>query len=494
MCYGLDMNRSTHPHFNPWPALVVVCFGQFMVVLDATIVNVALPAIQSSLGFSDSSLQWVVNAYTLFFGGFLLLGGRAADLLGRRTLFLAGVTVFSLASLANGLATSETMLIVGRAVQGLGGAMLSPAALSVITTSFEEGAERTKALSIWAAVAAGGGAVGLLLGGFLVESLSWEWIFFVNVPVGVAIVVAALRFVPNSVQEGALRHFDLAGATTVTGGLVALVYAIVEASNWGWGSPRTLGVAALGLGLLAAFVAIERRSPAPLVRLELFRLRSLATGNGVFLLVAGGLFAMFYFASLYLQNILGYSPLTTGLAFLPVTFGIAIGATLAEKLIPRVGLRPVLLAGMLVAAAGLTVLAATTQVGGHYPGIIGGLLPMSIGMGATFVSLTLVATTNVDAADAGLASGIFNTSQQIGGALGLAVLSSIASSRTSDFLAGVAGTPSFLDKQEAMVAGFQTAFIVAAALVAVGTVLAAVLLRRRDVARIESGDAVAVPV
>src|ERR1700754_4606945 len=229
-----DMNRSDHPHFNPWLALVVVCFGQFMVVLDATIVNVALPAIQSDLGFSDTSLAWVVNAYTLFFGGFLLLGGRAADLLGRRSLFLAGVAVFSAASLFNGLATSETMLIVGRAIQGLGGAMLSPAALSVITTSFSEGPERTKALSVWAGVAAGGGEVGLLLGGFLVESLSWEWIFFVNVPVGFAIIFAALKLVPNSVQEGAMRHFDLAGAATVTGGLVALVYAIVQSSSWGW--------------------------------------------------------------------------------------------------------------------------------------------------------------------------------------------------------------------------------------------------------------------
>jgi len=371
--------------------------------------------------------------------------------------------------------------------------MLSPAALSVITTSFDEGPQRTKALSVWAGVAAGGGAVGLLLGGFLVESLSWEWIFFVNVPVGVTIVFAALRWVPNSVQEGALRHFDIAGATTVTGGLVALVYAIVEASSWGWDSGKTLGVATLGIVLLVAFVFIERRSPAPLVRLELFKLRSLATGNGVFLMVAGGLFAMFYFASLYLQNILGYSPLTTGLAFLPVTAGIGIGATIAEKLIPRVGLRPVLLAGMLLAAVGLAVLAATTEVGGHYPGIVGGLFPMSIGMGATFVSLTLVATTNVEAADAGLASGIFNTSQQIGGALGLAVLASIANSKTADFLGGVVGKPSFLERQEALVSGFQTAFIVAAALVAAGTVLAALLLRRRDVARIESGDTVAMP-
>jgi EmrB/QacA subfamily drug resistance transporter len=487
------MERSTHPHFNPWLALIVVCFGQFMVVLDATIVNVALPAIQTDLKVSASSLQWVVNSYTLFFGGFLLLGGRAADLIGRRTLFIAGVALFSVASLANGLATSEGMLIAGRAVQGLGGAMLSPAALSVITTSFDEGAERTKALSVWAGVAAGGGAVGLLLGGLLVQTLSWEWIFFVNVPVGVAIAFAALRLVPNSRRENALRHFDLAGATAVTGGLVVLVYAIVEASSWGWGSAKTLGVAALGLALLAVFVVIEGRSPAPLVRLGLFRLRSLATANGVFLLIAGGLFAMFFFASLYLQDILGYSPLTTGLAFLPVTAGIAIGATISQQLIGRVGLRPVLLTGMLLAGAGLGVLAATTEVGGGYLGVVGGLLPMSIGMGATFVSLTLVATTNVEADDAGLASGIFNTSQQIGGALGLAVLSSIASSRSANFLGGLAGKPTALQAQEATVAGFKLAFVVAAVLVSVGAGLAALLLRRRDVERIEAGDAVPLP-
>jgi EmrB/QacA subfamily drug resistance transporter len=487
------MHRSDHPHFNPWLALVVVCFGQFMVVLDGTIVNVALPAIQIDLGFSDSSLQWVVNSYTLLFGGFLLLGGRAADLIGRRTLFIGGVVVFSLASLANGLAGSEGALIAGRAAQGLGGAMLSPAALSVITTSFDEGAQRTKALSIWAGVAAGGGAVGLLLGGFLVQYLSWEWIFFVNVPVGVAIIFAALRLVPNSRRENALRHFDVAGAAAVTSGLIVLVYAIVEASSWGWGSVKTLGVAALGLALLAAFIAIERRSPAPLVRLGLFRLRSLATANGVFLLVAGGLFAMFFFASLYLQDVLGYSPLTTGLAFLPVTAGIAIGATISQQLIGRVGLRPVLLGGMVLAGAGLAVLAATTEVGGSYLGIVGGLLPMSIGMGATFVSLTLVATTNVEADDAGLASGIFNTSQQIGGALGLAILSSIANSRSSSFLAGLTGKPSLLQAHEAEVAGFQVAFVVAAALVIAGAALVAILLRRRDVERIEAGDAVPVP-
>jgi EmrB/QacA subfamily drug resistance transporter len=484
------MNRSDHSHFNPWLALVVVCLGQFMVILDATIVNVALPSIQEDLEISDGSLQWVINAYTLLFGGFLLLGGRAADLIGRRTLFIAGVTIFTVASFLNGLATSQEMLIGARALQGLGGALLSPAALAVITTSFEEGAARTKALSVWAAIASGGSAVGLLAGGVIVEVLSWEWIFFVNIPIGVLIVLAALRFVPDSKVTVARRHFDMAGAVSVTAGLVLLVFAIVRAQEWGWGSGRTLGLAAAAFALLAAFIMIERRSPAPLVRLGLFRLRSLAAANGVFLIVAGGLFAMFFFATLYLQIVLDYSPLATGFAFLPVTAGIMIGAVAAQQLIRRVGVRPVVFTGMTVATLGLVVLAATTEVDGSYLGVLGGLLPMAIGMGATFVPLTLVATTNVEPDDAGLASGIFNTSQQIGGALGLAVLSTLATERTANAIADGDGAANPLVP---LVEGYQLAFIVAAALIAAGAVLLALLLRRSDVARIDSGDAIPVP-
>jgi EmrB/QacA subfamily drug resistance transporter len=478
---------------NPWLALIVVCMGQFMVVLDATVVNVALPAIQADLGFSDSSLQWVVNAYTLFFGGFLLLGGRMADLIGRRTLFLAGIVIFSVASLINGLAQSEEMLIGARALQGLGGALLSPAALAVITTTFQEGADRTKALSAWAAIASGGSAAGLLLGGVLTEALSWEWIFFINVPIGIALVFAALRFVPNSRVETGTRHFDLAGAVSVTAGLVVLVYAIVKAQEWGWGSADTLSLGALAVALLASFIWIERRSPSPLVRLSLFRMRSLAVANGVFVLIIGGLFAMFFFASLYLQNILGYSALTTGVAFLPVTAGIMIGAVGAQQLVTRVGVRAVMLTGMVVAATGLGVLAATTSVDGSYLGVLAGLLPMSIGMGATFVTLTLVATTGVEADDAGLASGVFNTSQQVGGALGLAVLSTLANERTAATLADLTGAPTVAQQQSALVEGFQLAFLAAAVLMAVGAVLIAVLLRRRDVARIDAGETAPVP-
>jgi EmrB/QacA subfamily drug resistance transporter len=486
-------NRSAHSHFNPWLALVVVCLGQFMVVLDATIVNVALPAIKADLEISQANLQWIVNAYTLLFGGFLLLGGRAADLIGRRTLFIAGVTVFTGASLLNGLASSEEMLISARALQGLGGALMSPAALAVITTTFAEGSERTKALSIWAGIASGGSAVGLLLGGILTEALSWEWIFFINVPIGIAIIVAALRLVPNSRVEGGNRHFDLAGAVSVTAGLLVLVYAIVKAEDWGWGSGSTLGLAAVAIALLGAFIWIEGRSPFPLMRLSLFRLRSLAAANGVFLIVAGGLFGMFFFASLYLQNILGYSALETGFAFLPVTVGIMMGAVTSQQLVQRVGVRPVMLAGLTVAAIGLTILGLSTRVDGSYLGVLGGLFPMAVGMGATFVSLTLVATTNVDEDDAGLASGIFNTSQQVGGALGLAILSTLANSRTSGILGDLTGAPTQAQQQAALVDGFQLAFLVAAGLTAAGAVVLGLVLRRRDVARIDAGDAVAVP-
>jgi EmrB/QacA subfamily drug resistance transporter len=485
------MKRSTHSHFNnPWLTLVVVCFAQFMVVLDATVVNVALPSIQTDLQISDSSLQWIVNGYTLMFGGFLLLGGRMADLIGRRRLFVAGVTIFAGASLLNGLATSDTTLIAARALQGFGGALVSPAALSIITTTFSEGERRTKALAVWGAIAAGGAAAGLLLGGVLVEFLSWEWVFFVNVPIGIATIIAAFRYVPESRVEGHVRHFDVAGATTVTSGLLILVYAIVKSAEWGWGSANTLGLIGVAGVLLAAFVWIERRSHAPLVRLDLFRLRSLATANGVMLLVVSGMFAMFYFCTLYLQKVLGYSALETGVAFLPISAGIVIGSVAAQQLIGRLGTKTVLVTGTTLAAVGLTILAATTQVGGSYLALLAGFAPIAIGMGLTFVPLTLVGTTNVSAADAGLASGVFNTSQQIGGALGLAILATFANDRTANVLGGFGSSPSQAQQTTALVDGFQLAFIIAAALVGTGAIVTAALLRRRDVARIDTGEAV----
>src|SRR5579862_3702733 len=341
------MNTKSPPS-NRWLILVIACLAQFMVVLDATIVNVALPSIQHGLHFSASSLPWVINGYTLIFGGFLLLGGRAADLIGRKRLFAAGIALFSFASMLNGFAQSPTMLIVGRGLQGLGGAMLSPAALSILTTTFTETGERTRALGIWSAIAAGGGAVGLLLGGALTDLASWPWIFIVNVPVGVLALVATLRVIPESRAEMAHRTFDVLGAVSVTGGLVLLVFAIIKAQTWGWGSARTIGLLGASALILAAFIAIERRSPAPLMRLSIFRVRTLAVADLVLLLVASGLFGMFFFASLYVQEVLGYSPLKAGLAFLPVTAGIIIGAGIAQPLTRRVGLRNIAVAGVLI--------------------------------------------------------------------------------------------------------------------------------------------------
>jgi EmrB/QacA subfamily drug resistance transporter len=464
---------------NRWLILVIACLAQFMVVLDATVVNVALPSIQRGLHFSPSSLQWVVNAYTLIFGGFLLLGGRAGDLIGRKRLFVAGVALFSAASLLNGLAQSSGMLIVGRGLQGLGGALLSPAALSIITTTFTEQQERTRALSVWSAIAAGGGAVGLILGGVLTQLASWPWIFIVNVPVGLLTLLATLRFVPESRAENQHRAFDLAGAITVTSGLVVLVYAIVKAQAFGWGSTRTLGLIAGALALLAVFVVIEQRSVAPLIRLSIFRIRTLSVANAVLLLVASGLFGMFFFASLYVQEILGYSPLHAGLAFLPVTAGIGIGAGLAQQIIRRAGVRNVLLAGLVLATAGLVVLARIPVHGTYAGDLLPGLLPMSIGMGLAFVPVTLLATGGVTSADAGLASGLFNTSQQVGGALGLAILSTLAASKTASVLNGLHGPATVAASLAARVSGYHVAFAAAAVMLGAAALILALVLRPR---------------
>jgi EmrB/QacA subfamily drug resistance transporter len=475
-----DSASTASPHAtNRWLILIIACLAQFMVVLDATVVNVALPSIQRGLHFSPSSLQWVVNAYTLIFGGFLLLGGRAGDLIGRKRLFMVGVVLFSGASLLNGLAQSSTMLILGRGLQGLGGAFLSPAALSIITTTFTEQEERTKALGVWSAIAAGGGAVGLIMGGVLTQLASWEWIFIVNVPVGVLTLLATLRFVPESRADLQHRSFDLAGAVTVTSGLVVLVYAIVKAQAFGWGSGRTLGLIAVALALLAVFVVIEQRSVAPLIRLSIFRVRTLTVANVVLLLVASGLFGMFFFASLYVQEILGYSPLHAGLAFLPVTAGIAVGAGIAQQLIRRVGVRNVGVLGIALATVGMVVLAGVPVHGSYAADLLPGLLPMSLGMGLAFVPITLLATGGVAGNDAGLASGLFNTSQQVGGSLGLAILSTLAASKTASVLSGLHGFAALAAGDAARVSGYQVAFAAAAVMLGAGAVMLAVGLRRR---------------
>ena len=474
--------RST----NPWLVLTLVCFAQFMVVLDATVVNVALPSIQRDLHLAEGSLQWIVNSYALVFGGFLLLGGRAGDLLGRKRLFLFGLVVFTIASLLNGLSTSSAMLVGSRALQGLGAAFISPAALAIISTTFAEGRERGKALGVWAAIASGGSAVGLLLGGVLTQALSWPWIFFINVPIGIAVFFLSLRFVPESKDERAHRSFDVAGAATATGGLMTLVYAIVNAQEKGWTSFATLGTFAVSATLLIAFVLIELRTSDPLVRLSIFRVRTLTAANSVMLLVASGLFAMFFFNSLYIQRVLGYGPLKAGLAFLPFTAGIMVSAGLASQFAPRVGVRIVSVVGMLLTAGGLALLGTVPTDGTYVAHVLPSLLITALGMGAVFVPLTLVATTGLHDDDQGLASGLFNTSQQIGGALGLAILSTFAATRTTNELDSGASQAS------ALVSGFHVAFVGGALFILAALVLLVALLRKRDVERIEAATSLQV--
>jgi EmrB/QacA subfamily drug resistance transporter len=375
------------------------------------------------------------------------------------------------------------MLIVGRGLQGLGAALVSPAALAIVTTTFAEGRERTRALGIWSAIAAGGGAVGLALGGLLTDTLSWRWVFFINLPIGLVAALLALRYIANTRAQQRPDTADVAGATTVTAGLLVLVYTIVKTQDYGWGSWQTLGLGALAIALLAAFVAIELRSRAPLIRLGLLRVRSLTSANGAMLLIAAGLFGMFFFAGLYLQEVLGYSALKAGIAFLPVTAGIVVGAGLAQQGIRRFGVRPVSLVGMAIAAIGLFLLSGVPTHGTYLTDLLPGLGLMSVGMGLTFVPVTLIATTNIEAEDAGLASGLFNTSQQIGGAIGLALLSTIAASETSSVLAPNATTA---DRVSAIVEGYQLAFATSAGLVVAAIALILFLVRRRDVARINT--------
>ena len=471
---------------------MLVCIAQFMVVLDATIVNVALPSIQRGLHFTPTSLQWIVNAYTLMFGGFLLLGGRMSDLLGRQRLFIAGIAVFTIASLINGVAQSSDVLIAGRALQGLGAALVSPAALAIVTTTFAEGAERTKALGVWSAIAAGGAAAGLVIGGFLTETLSWRWIFFVNLPIGIAAALLSLRFVPNSRPEDRPETYDAAGAVTVTGGLLVLVFAIVKAQSYGWGSGKTGALFLLAFILLAVFVLIELRSKAPLIRLGIFRMRSLSGSNAAMLLVASGLFAMFYFASLYMQEILGYKPLKAGVAFVPFTIGIIIGAGASQALIRHIGIRLVTFIGISMGTVGLLYFTRLPTHGSYVPDMLPTIAIVSIGMGMTFVPLTLLATTNVQTSDAGLASGLFNTSQQVGGALGLAILSTLAASRTSNLLGGRV-TTSVAAHDAALTKGYHVAFAVGAAMLASALLVLAVTIRKRDVELIDHGEVSLTP-
>jgi EmrB/QacA subfamily drug resistance transporter len=457
-------------------ALLLLAMTQFVIVIDASIVNVALPSIGAHLHFSRDALSWVVNAYTLTFGGFLLLGGRLADLLGRRRMFMIGLLVFSLASLAGGLAQSEAWLITARAVQGLGAAIVSPAALSIITTTFAEGAERNRALGIWGAVAGAGGAAGVLLGGILTSGLSWRWVLFVNVPIGLtAAVLAPLLLLESSAEDGT-EGLDVPGAVTVTAGLALLVYAVVDAVNVGWGSAGTLLKIAGALALLAAFVAIERRQRHPLLPFSIFRLRTLRGANVVGLLIGMSLFSMFFFISLYMQEVLHYSPIKAGVSYLPLAVGIIVSAGAASQLVTRVGFKPVLAGGLLLIAAGLLWFSRVPAPGGSFAGnVLGPSLLAAFGLGFSFVPVTIAAMSGTKPHEAGLASGLINTSQQVGGALGLAILATVANSRTQSLLGSGAHNPAV-----ALTKGFDLAFLVGAGFAIAGAVLTAILISSRD--------------
>jgi EmrB/QacA subfamily drug resistance transporter len=483
-------SSPSSPQDRRWLALVLLALAQFVVVLDASIVNIALPSIAEELRISGDKLDWVVNAYVLVFGGCLLLGGRMADLLGRRLIFMVGLVLFGIASLVGGFATSEATLIAARAVQGLGGALLSPAALSIITTTFKEGGERNKALGVWGAVAGGGGAAGVLLGGVLTDTLGWEWVFFVNTPITLAAAALAPVLIRESRAEVDRRHFDAFGAISVTAGLGLLVYAMVEARDEGFGDGGTLtffGVSAL---LLVAFVLWENRSPAPLMPFRIFRLRNLTAANLIGILLGASLFSMFFFVSIYMQRVLGYSALKAGLSYLPLAVTIIISAGVASQLVTRLGFKRVLVAGLACVTVGLLLFSQIDADGTFLADVLPASLIAAVGLGFSFVPVTIASQTGVGPRDAGLASGLINTSQQIGGALGLAVLSTIADSRADSVLATGAALP------VATTEGFQNAFIAGAGFALVGAVLALLLVRERKEGGelVEEPEAVAEPV
>jgi EmrB/QacA subfamily drug resistance transporter len=471
-----------------WTALILLCAAQFVVVLDASIVNVALPSIGKGLHFSEANLPWVVNAYVIAFGGFLLLGGRAADLLGRRRVFMAGLLVVAVASLAAGFAANQGQLIAARAAQGLGAAIISPSALSIVTTLFRDGVERNKALGAWGAVAGSAGAAGVLLGGILTEGLGWEWVLWVNVPVSLIALALTPGLIPESRSESATRHYDAAGAVSVTAGLSLLAYALLDANNAGWGSTKIVGLLALSAALIGAFVAIELRSRAPLVPFRIFRLRTLTGANVVGILLGASLFSMFFFISLYMQQVLGYSPIHAGLSYLPLAVTIIVAAGLGGQLVTRFGFKTILAAGMAFVALGLVWFSRVSVGGGFIGDILGPSLLAAVGLGFGFVTSTIAAVSGVEEREQGLASGLINTSQQIGGALGLAVLSTIATSRTDHVLASGASMPG------ALTDGFQSAFLGGAAIAALGFVATLILIRSRDSrAHAEMANAQAAP-
>jgi EmrB/QacA subfamily drug resistance transporter len=456
-----------------WLALALLSVVQFMVVLDIAIVNVALPSIKIDLGFSQEDLQWVISAYALVFGGFLLLGGRAADLLGRRRLFLAGLVVFTLSSLLAGFAWSEPSLIAARALQGLGAAVITPAALSILSTTFVEGRERNIALGVWGAVGGFGAATGLLIGGILTDTVGWEWIFFVNAPVGAAAFALTPRLLSES-RDTRVKSFDAAGAVLVTVGLSSLVYAITQAGQDGWLAGNPVAFFAAALVSLVGFVAWELRHPEPLMRLGIFRLRTVSGANVASFILNITTLSTFVTLTLYMQQVLGYSAMKTGFAFLAIAGNAIVSSTVAAQLVTRIGVKPVLVTGLTALAAGILYLTQISVGGSYVADLLPGFVLIALGVGFSFVPISIAALTDVDSAEAGLASGLINTSQQIGGALGIAALSTIATSRTDDALAGGATQAS------ALVTGFHGAFVTAVIVAGLGIAVALTLIRRDE--------------
>jgi EmrB/QacA subfamily drug resistance transporter len=469
-----------------WIVLALLVAAQFMVVLDVAIVNVALPSIRTDLHFSQVSLQWVITAYTILFGGVLMLGGRLADLLGRRRMFMLGLALFTTFSLLDGLSWSEGSLIAFRAAQGLGAALLSPAALSILTTTFSEGRERNLALGIWGAASGSGGAAGVLLGGALTSAFGWSWIFFINVPVGIAVIALAPFLLRESHAGLTHRHFDLAGAASITGGLMLLVYALTRAAEHGWGSVTTVALLAASAALIAAFFAIESRSKAPLLPLRIFRLRTLSGSNLAGLLMGAAIFSMFFLLTLYMQEVLHYSPLHTGLAYIALTLTIVVFSGLAQALVTRVGVRPVLPAGLALSAVALVLFARLPVHGSYFSDLLPPFLIAGLGLALAFVPMSIGALTGVHPADAGVASGLINTNQQIGGAIGVAVATTIAATVTTHYVNSHAGASAF--GGAALTDGFHAAFYVLAGVAAVGAALAALMIESRSVPGREHGS------
>jgi len=464
-----------------WLILILLALAQFMVVLDVSIVNVALPTIQHAFGMTQTTLQWIVTAYTLAFGGFLLLGGRAADLFGRRKVFLSGILLFTLASLANGLAQSSEQIIIFRAIQGLAGAFMSPAALSIILVTYREGHERNVALSVWGAVAAGGAAFGVLLGGILVQYLSWRWIFFINVPIGLFVITAALRILDK--HESTVEHdnLDLPGAVLVTGGLITLVYGLVKAPSNGWLSSTSLIFFGIAIAALVGFIINEKRAKHPLIPLDIFKIRNLSGANSMQLLISASIFSVFFFVTLYLQEVLGYTPLKTGLSFLVVPIVIGFTASQAPKLVAKFGYKKILVVAPLLVSSGLFYLSHIPVNGTFWGNVAPGMILFAFGMGATFVSITIAATSGVPRHEAGLASGILNTSQQVGGAIGLAVLAGLVTSTSTNYIQGLhlRSAPSHNVLASGMVHGFQKGFLVASTFGIAASLIAAIVIKQK---------------